>query len=304
MGKKDLIEKKLEDYNDVFADIFNTLLFGGEKLRPEFLSDGATVSVYKDADDILWEQGRDVIKEYQDNTQLVITSLGIENQTKYDPVMPVRVMGYDYGSYRQQLDQKKPLHPVVTLVLNFSDERWENNRSLHQALQVSKEWEIYVQDYKIHIVDVAFLEDEIIDKFQSDFKQVARFFKDRRLGRDSFKGNETVLTYAEEFLDFLFIFTKEQTYKNNILKVRSAVEKGEKIKMCWVAQSHLEEGRQIGLKEGRIAGEKEGRLAGREEEAILTARMMFRNGLSMEIVAACVQRLSVEKLQEIYRQEQ
>lgn len=53
--------------------------------------------------------------------------------------------------------------------------------------------------------------------------------------------------------------------------------------MCWVAQSHLEEGR--------------------NEEAILTARMMFRNGLSMEMVSACVQRLSPEKLQEIYREE-
>lgn len=27
MAEKDLVEKKLEDYNDVFADIWNTLLF-------------------------------------------------------------------------------------------------------------------------------------------------------------------------------------------------------------------------------------------------------------------------------------
>ena len=29
MGQKDITEKVLEDYNDVFADIINGLLFGG-----------------------------------------------------------------------------------------------------------------------------------------------------------------------------------------------------------------------------------------------------------------------------------
>ena len=38
MGQKDITEKLLEDYNDVFADIMNGLLFAGEqKIRPESL---------------------------------------------------------------------------------------------------------------------------------------------------------------------------------------------------------------------------------------------------------------------------
>lgn len=40
MGKKDLAEKKLEDYNDVFADIFNTLLFGEKELDLKGLKTG------------------------------------------------------------------------------------------------------------------------------------------------------------------------------------------------------------------------------------------------------------------------
>lgn len=32
MGEKDIIEKKLEAYNDVFADIVNALLFNGERV--------------------------------------------------------------------------------------------------------------------------------------------------------------------------------------------------------------------------------------------------------------------------------
>ncbi len=257
----------------------------------EYLINGPTESIYKDAMDELREQRRDVLKEYQDIAQLVIASFSIENQMKYDAVMPVRVMGYDHSSYRWQIDRKKQLHPVVTLVLNFSDERWEDNKSLHQMLKLTEEWKTYVQDYKIHVFDIAFLEEAVIEKFQSDFKMVARFFKDRRLGKDSFKENETILKHAEEFLDFLFIFTKDQLYKDSMSKVRRAVENGEEIKMCWVAQSHLEEGRQIGLAEGR------------EQEAIFTARMMFRNGLSMELVSACVQHLSTEKLQQICEEE-
>ena len=35
MGEKDITEKLLEDYPDVFADIFNVLLFDGEKLIKE-----------------------------------------------------------------------------------------------------------------------------------------------------------------------------------------------------------------------------------------------------------------------------
>lgn len=35
----------------------------------------------------------------------------------------------------------------------------------------------YVQDYKINVFDIAFLKDEVIEKFTSDFKAVARFSK-------------------------------------------------------------------------------------------------------------------------------
>jgi len=32
MGTKDITEKQLADYNDVFADIINGVLFGGEQV--------------------------------------------------------------------------------------------------------------------------------------------------------------------------------------------------------------------------------------------------------------------------------
>ncbi|MBQ3165514.1 MAG: hypothetical protein IJC02_13480 [Lachnospiraceae bacterium] len=100
MAEKDLAEKKLEDYGDVFADIYNTLLFGKQLLVPEQLFAGSTESIYKSAKDQWKEQRRDTVKEYMNCVNLTIATLGIENQSTIDENEPIRVMGYDYGSYR------------------------------------------------------------------------------------------------------------------------------------------------------------------------------------------------------------
>ena len=47
MQEKDLIEKHLENYEDVFKDIINVLLFQGrEVLRGEMVEQSVTQSVY------------------------------------------------------------------------------------------------------------------------------------------------------------------------------------------------------------------------------------------------------------------
>ena len=48
MGEKDITEKTLASYNDVFADIVNGLLFNGRPvIDPDDLSDAAPYSMYK-----------------------------------------------------------------------------------------------------------------------------------------------------------------------------------------------------------------------------------------------------------------
>lgn len=47
MSGKDISAKKLEDYSEVFADIYNTLLFRKQVLLPERLRSGPTESIYK-----------------------------------------------------------------------------------------------------------------------------------------------------------------------------------------------------------------------------------------------------------------
>ena len=67
-----------------------------------------------------------------------------------------------------------------------------------------------MQNYKVKVFDIAFLDDVIIEKFTSDFRLVAKFFKNKRLGRvDSF-GNDKII-HVQELIDFFFVFTKSST---------------------------------------------------------------------------------------------
>lgn len=62
MGEKDITEKTLASYNDVFSDIVNGLLFDGRPVvDPDALSDVMPHSMYK-ADGKIHEQERDVSK--------------------------------------------------------------------------------------------------------------------------------------------------------------------------------------------------------------------------------------------------
>ena len=82
--------------------------YGTEKGRqviiPESLADAISSSQYK-FDQKLHEQIRDVAKYWNGENNIRLVFLGIENQTKIDKDMPLRVMEYDGAAYRNQLNQ-------------------------------------------------------------------------------------------------------------------------------------------------------------------------------------------------------
>ena len=120
MGQKDISEKVLEDFDDVFADIVNVLLFDGQQIiYEEELSNAKDKSQYKADDSLIHEQERDVTK-YWNKGKIRLALCGFENQTVIDKDMPFRVIGYDGASYRSQLlGEEKERYPVITLVLYF-----------------------------------------------------------------------------------------------------------------------------------------------------------------------------------------
>lgn len=248
MAEKDKTEKKLEDYNDVFAEILNVLLFERNLIKQEQLINAPTESVYKAIDKKMRGQFRDTSKYYQ-NAGIIISSFGMENQSEIDNDMPIRVMGYDYSSYRSQIDAGKDRYPVITVVLNFSDKRWNKPVNLKNLLAIPEGMENFVQDYKINVFDIAFLPDETINKFKSTFKHVAHFFKYRR-SPDIYQPLGEEIEHLEAFLDFLEVFTNDRQYaeiKDGLLEMQ---REGDVVTMCSVVEKFKNDGIKQGIERG------------------------------------------------------
>ena len=256
MAEKDMAEKKLEDYPEVFTDIVNTLLFSDSSIRLDEnkIVDGPTESIYK-AEEQDKEQRRDTFKYYDIGNKGIlfcVAAYGIENQSTIDNVMPVRIMNYDASAYKSQVfglkssskqtnQKRKRIYPVITIVLNFSEKEWKTSRSLYDMMALPSDLAKYVQDYKINVFDVAFLEDDVIEKFTSDFKAVARFFKDKRLRLEA---NDTIeIKHPAEIADLFSVFTGDEGYRDAVPNVIKKKEKGEVITVCTYTETIRDSGK-------------------------------------------------------------
>lgn len=250
MGQKDITEKLLEDYNDVFADIVNVLLFRGNRIvKEESLKETKVKSQYKAEAGKLHEQERDVAKYWQDGNALVAIC-GLENQTTEEKYMPLRVFSYDGASYRRQLlpgNDKNPIVPVVSLVLHFGMKEWSSPHNLKGVIDIPKELEPYVNDYKANIFNIAFLDDETVQMFQSDFRIVADFFVQKRKNKD-YVPDEHKIKHVDEMLKLLQVLTGDDRYNVKF----SETEKKEDIKMCDVMERAVNKGKEEVRKEERI----------------------------------------------------
>lgn len=269
MGTKDTSEKYLESFNDVFADIYNVLLFGEEVIQPDTLRNGSTEMTYKAENSKIRSQSRDFQKNYN-NSNIQIASLGIENQSAIDRDMPIRVMGYDYTTYRSQIDSGELIRfPVITIVLNFSNQKWEYPTSLLDILEVPDELKDYVQNYEIKVYDVAYLSKEIRDKFKSDFKVVADFFSERRTKTYRPENHTEEIKHVEAVLELFRVFIDDERYeeiKQNFLKKNN---KGGRATMCEL------------LDEIEMRGERKGE---RKGEILAFIKMVFKNKITVEEV--------------------
>lgn len=255
MGQKDRSEKYLESYHDVFADILNVLLFQKNVICSDGLKDSSVESVFRSGTGYLGTLRRDVFKEYY-HSNFAIAAFGIENQATIDKDMPIRVMGYDYTAYRYQMEHSRERFPVITIVLNFSDKEWYSPLSLKESLKLPKELEAYVQDYKIYVYNIAYLPKEIRSHFQSDFKIVADFFSERRIG--NYQPSQEVIQHVEAVLELLRVFTGDKRYE----KIKDAIlvrhKKGGLISMCTFAEEMTQRGIKQGLKQGVEKGLEQG----------------------------------------------
>ena len=286
MGQKDITEKVLEDYNDVFADIINGLLFDGvQEIKPEALENTSVHAQYKAENDKVHELERDIAKYWKEE-KVELAICGIENQSKVEKNMPFRIIGYDGATYRSQLQQeRKKMLPVVTIVLYFgTDRHWNSRKKIKELMEIPRCLDIYVNDYQMHVFEVAWLTEEQISHFRSDFKVVANFFVQKRKNKDYIPDDPTEIRHIDEVLKLLRVMTGDERYQAIFQKERGVhsmcdvAERLEKMGMEKGIEKGIEKGMEQGVKQGRKLGRNEGI----HEEKIRVYKKLLEKGFSKQ----------------------
>ena len=267
MQEKDITQKMLERHNDVFSDIVNVLLFGGKRVvEEETLFDAVTDSALK-IDGRVRFQDRDVAKYWKDS-QINIALFGIENQTTPNKLMPFRVISYDGTEYGKQsrtenIDKKK--YPVISLVLYLGfEQKWLYPKNLLGIIDVDEKLRPYVNDYKINLFEIAYLDRETIDSFKSDFWILADYLYQMRVNRN-YVADKKSIGHIEELLMLMSAMTGDKRFEDII----DEANKKEVVNMCEVLD--IVEAR--GIEKGIERGREEGIEKGREEGADLISRL-------------------------------
>ena len=276
MGQKDITQKHFEAYNDVFSDIVNGTLFDGrEVIKPEALVDAMAKSQYKADDNVIHEQERDVAKYWTDkNCYIRLALLGVENQLAIDTDMPLRVIGYDGSSYRDEMNQdeivideetgkkhkiRQERYPVVTIVLYFGKTPWKKPLSLHDVLEIPADLKPFVSDYKINLIDVPRLTGEQVEKFTSDFQIIADYFVQLNENKD-YVPKDKIIRHTDSFLKLMSVLTQDNKY---VEMGRELSHDKEGINMCEVLDKVEARGKAIGEARGIAIGEARGKAIGK-----------------------------------------
>ena len=221
MGEKDVLEKKLLMFNDVFADFVNGIMFDGKDIvKEDELVDLSGWSHYKGDDSKHRFQDRDVVKLWK-KENVVISLIGIENQDIPDKNMVFRVLSYDGASYRTQLVEEESrkrkknagidgelqdIFPVITFVIYYGEEEWKHETTLHKRLNLDSELKHYVSDYSINLIDLKKLSEDDINKFKKDFKLIA----DYMVKGSKHKADRIDLNHPEEVSELILRLTGEE----------------------------------------------------------------------------------------------
>ena len=276
MGAKDITEKILADFNDVFADIINGVLFDGKQVVSEHaLENVKDRSQYK-FNNIIHEQERDLAKRWIPY-KICFALYGLEHETGAEPYMPMRIIGYDGAAYRGQLTKRerdRPNFPVITIVLYFGTKHWDQPRTLYECMNIQENLKPFVSDYKINVVEVAFLDDKL-DNFHSDFRIIAEYFVNKRRNME-YTPSAQEIQHVDEFLKLLQALTGDDRYFD-VLNLLQKEAKKEGVNMCEILDKVENRGIAIGEIRGEIRGEKRGREKMADEINQLNAILLKQN---------------------------
>jgi len=169
---KDILSKSFLKNDRTFSSIINAILFQGlQVIEVEYVqswdSEESSQSETREHDYISKECRRDIIKKVNIEGKEVI--IAIEVQQEQDYTMSVRVMGYDYLEYLNQLENnQKKLLPVITIVLYFGDKKWNKVKELYGMMkEIPDVLSEYVNNYTMSVIDVKEIKIEYIKETET-----------------------------------------------------------------------------------------------------------------------------------------
>ena len=259
-NEKDILEKHLESFNDVFSDMMNVFIFGGDEVINENDLEDVNPNSFYVENAKTKEQERDVTKKWR-KKNVIVSFMGFENQTKPDSTMPLRVISYDGASYKYMLASEIPPCPVITFVLNFSMQKWATNKTILECLNIDESLKPFVSDYKINVIDVAYLSRETVNKFKSDFKIIADYFVQMR-ETGEYKPMPDDIKHIWELLLLMGKLADDDRFKVEYYRTH----REERVNMCEVLDKV----------------ENRGIAKGKHETAVSNALTMLKDGLGIE----------------------
>ncbi len=297
MAEQDLREKHLFYCNDVFATLWNGLVFKRPKeaIRADLLEDAPTeyVDIPKRAP---LKRVRDVMKYCKGRAGLNIALFGLENQTAEDASMIGRIMCYDALAYRHQLSQTpkgRKILPVFTAVVYFGyNARWDGARCLRDIVRLPVKWRRHFSDYRIRVIELAWLTDEEINALSGDMKAIAVCLRKFRL-KELDHWPDTEIEHISEVLDLLGDITGNSWFSD--IKDDYASHCG-RVKMCEMFEKYNagliavgeKRGLERGKAEGMAIGEKRGLERGKAEGIAIGEKRGLERGKAEGIAEGMV----------------
>ena len=253
MGKYDISEKEYFKNNEMFSNIFNYFLYDGQnEIKKEDLEELDTKLVFTNPVDSIRERDiykKAIIKNDGERTYLL---LGIENQTKMDKYMLLRIIGYNYFSYYNQIqnieksnkDDKIKLYPVITLIIYFSYKKWNGPKDLYSLLDIKDERiKKYISNEKLNIIEPYNMNENDFVKLNNELAFLFRFIKN--------SGNKDNLSRLVLNSDYREIDIKTVRLINRVTSAEiNIVESEGRINMCKAINDMKKESRQEGILEG------------------------------------------------------
>lgn len=325
--KTDVVTKLYVSDPEIFADIFNYYVFGGEQvILPEHLTerDPAELALPYGANGAKTpvQRFRDVQKLYASKTdgKVEYVLYGVENQANIHYAMPVRNNLYDALEYVGQVDEaaksyrtergnasgkearKKSdsdeflsgfrredrLVPSVTVTIFFGTDDWDGPLDLFAMMDVPDSRILAcMNNYIVHLISPARMTDEEIVKFRSSLREVMFFIK---YAKDKRKLDEII---KSDEMRFRNLERRAADVIETITKSGLKYDESEaKIDMCQAIQEMRQESRMEGVQEGIQKGLQEGIQKGVQkgirETKLDVAKQMHKMGFDIGVIAQAV----------------